>query len=613
MNTAIKELDSMSSEENTKETEVADLAEELAKVLDENKEKEETPEVQEEAVEETAKEEMTEQDTEREAEEVSESEAEKTVEETSAEEARAEETATEEAPVEETAAEEAPAKETAAEEAPTEETATEETPAEESVVEEASELPKKKMSKKVLAIILAVVVLVLAGLGTGYYMAAKHYEKHLFMQTSVNGIDCSNMTIEEVEAILQKQVEEYVLTISGLEGVNEQIKGTDIGVKYIGYNQIKEAFAEQNPYLWPEGLFETSAIDAEIVFEYSKEKLDAAIIALNCMKAENQKAPVAATVVYKDGAFVIQDETYGTQLDATKVAEVAHATVLAMDNSLDLNETGCYVQPKYKKDSAEVLAAKDEMNKYLNASVTYSLDNIEVSIDKDDFSSWISVDGNMKPVIASGKVTAFVKTLSNKYNTPNKAGVLTTPTGRQVTVAGAVLGRQVGATAECNQLIADIKAGKAVKRSPVIGQKATPEGQLMWGNTYVEVDITTQHMWVIQNGQVVMESDVVTGKPTRAMATPTGTFTILEKKSPKTLTGNIVPSTGKPEYVTPVKYWLRVTWSGVGFHDATWQAAFGGTRYKDGYGSHGCINMPLDKVGQMYGIVQKGWPVVIHN
>ena len=600
----------MSSEENTKETVVEDLAEELAKAIDENIEKEENPEVVIEVPEDEALEEETPEE-EAPAEEAS-------VEETPTEEVPTEETPTEEVPAEEKSAEEAPVEETPAEEAPAEEAPVEEAPAveatsEEAPVEEASELPKKKMSKKVLAIIIAVVVLVLAGLGTGYYMAAKHYEKHLFMQTSVNGIDCSNMTIEEVEALLQKQVEEYVLTISGLNGVSEQIKGTDIGVKYIGYNQIKEAFAEQNPYLWPEGLFDSNSIEAEIVFEYSKEKLDAAITALNCMKAENQKAPVAATVVYKDGAFVIQDETYGTQLDATKVAEVAHATVLAMDNSLDLNETGCYVQPKYKKDSAEVLAAKEEMNKYLNASVTYSLDNIEINIDKDNFASWISVNGDMKPVIDSSKVTTFVNTLSSKYNTPNQAGVLTTPTGRQVTVAGAVLGRQVGATAECNQLIADIKAGKAVKRSPVIGQKATPEGQLMWGNTYVEVDITTQHMWVIQNGQVVMESDVVTGKPTRAMATPTGTFTILEKKSPKTLTGNIVPSTGKPEYVTPVKYWLRVTWSGVGFHDATWQAAFGGTRYKDGYGSHGCINMPLDKVGQMYGIVQKGWPVVIHN
>ncbi len=579
----------MSSEENTKETNVADLAEELAKGLEDNIKEEAVAESTDEVVAEATPTEET------------------PVEETPAEEASAEEASAEEAPAEEAPADEAPAEETPAEEAPAEE-APAEVPA-----EEANELPKKKMSKKVLAIIIAAVVLVLAGLCAGYCVAAKHYEKHLFMQTSINGIDCSNMTIEEVEALLQKQVEEYVLTISGLNGTTEQIQGTDIDVKYIGYNQIKEAFAEQNPYLWPEGLFESNVINAEIVFEYNKEKLDAAIAQLNCMKPENQTASVDATVVLKNGVFEVQEETYGTQLDAAKVAEVAHATVLAMKRTLDLEAAGCYLQPRFKKDSAEVLAAKDEMNKYLTASITYSLDGVEVSVNKEKIASWISVDGEMKPVISSSQATAFVKTLSNTYNTPNQTGVITTPTGRQVPVAGAILGRQVGVQAECNQLIADIKAGSTVTRSPIIGQNPTPEGQFMWGNTYVEVDISTQHMWYIENGVVVMESDVVTGKPTRAMATPTGTFTILEKLSPKTLTGNIVPSTGKPEYVTPVKYWLRVTWSGVGFHDATWQAEFGGERYKQGYGSHGCINMPLDKVGEMYSKVQKGCPVVIHN
>ena len=82
--------------------------------------------------------------------------------------------------------------------------------------------------------------------------------------------------------------------------------------------------------------------------------------------------------------------------------------------------------------------------------------------------------------------------------------------------------------------------------------------------------------------------------------------------SPKVLRGNIVPATGKPEYVTPVKYWARITWSGVGFHDATWQPAFGGELYKQGYGSHGCINMPLNAVAQFYQMIAVGCPVIVH-
>ena len=75
--------------------------------------------------------------------------------------------------------------------------------------------------------------------------------------------------------------------------------------------------------------------------------------------------------------------------------------------------------------------------------------------------------------------------------------------------------------------------------------------------------------------------------------------------------GNIVPETGKPEYETLVSYWMQVTWEGVGFHDATWQPAFGRQLYWD-IGSHGCINMPLDMAGALYGMIYTGMPVVMH-
>ena len=68
---------------------------------------------------------------------------------------------------------------------------------------------------------------------------------------------------------------------------------------------------------------------------------------------------------------------------------------------------------------------------------------------------------------------------------------------------------------------------------------------------------------------------------------------------------------GTYEYETPVAYWIRVTWTGVGFHDATWQSSFGGNRYTYA-GSHGCINMPYSAVQQLYSLVSVGTPIVIH-
>ena len=126
----------------------------------------------------------------------------------------------------------------------------------------------------------------------------------------------------------------------------------------------------------------------------------------------------------------------------------------------------------------------------------------------------------------------------------------------------------------------------------------------------MEVDLSAQHMWYIKDGAVAFEADVITGLPVPKRATPQGVYTILEKLRNKTLRGEIQPN-GKPEYETPVAYWMRVTWSGIGFHDATWQPAFGGDLYKR-RGSHGCINMAYNQVAQLYDMVEKGCPVVMH-
>ena len=117
-------------------------------------------------------------------------------------------------------------------------------------------------------------------------------------------------------------------------------------------------------------------------------------------------------------------------------------------------------------------------------------------------------------------------------------------------------------------------------------------------------------MWYIVDGNVAFETAVVTGKPYEH-STPSGVYDILYMQPNATLVGNIVPETGEPEYRTPVSYWMQVTWGGVGFHDATWQPAFGGDLYWS-IGSHGCINMPLDGAAALYSMISPGTPVVMH-
>ena len=48
----------------------------------------------------------------------------------------------------------------------------------------------------------------------------------------------------------------------------------------------------------------------------------------------------------------------------------------------------------------------------------------------------------------------------------------------------------------------------------------------------------------------------------------------------------------------------------IGLHDATWRREFGGEIYLKS-GSHGCINIPKDKAGELYDMVVIGTPVVM--
>ncbi|MDD6588332.1 MAG: L,D-transpeptidase, partial [Anaerobutyricum hallii] len=66
-------------------------------------------------------------------------------------------------------------------------------------------------------------------------------------------------------------------------------------------------------------------------------------------------------------------------------------------------------------------------------------------------------------------------------------------------------------------------------------------------------------------------------------------------------------------YQTPVKYWVRITWTGTGFHAAPWQSwgSWSPSYYKS-RGSHGCINLSMGSAAKMYSITKYGEIVFMH-
>lgn len=451
---------------------------------------------------------------------------------------------------------------------------------------------------------------VVGGIIVIYLGISAFFISHFYMNTVINGHDFSGKTAVAVENYIKKQVSDYKLTVREQNNETSEINGSDISLAYEANDEIEKALKSQNPLLWPTAFFAKSTTDVTVKVSYDEDALNKQIASLNAVTRE-QTQPVSACPEYNGESYVVKAEVYGTAVDMDVLTEKVKQYISEFRDELVLRDEGCYVLPAYTSSSPEVQEACDTMNKYIQASITYTMDDENVVVDKELITKWLSCDSDMQVTLDEDAVRQWMREFGKKYDTVGTTRSITTPTGKTTKVTGGTYGWSVNEDGETQTLIQNIKNGDVTSKEPAYKQTAASHSAQDWGNTYLEVDMSTQHMWYIKDGSVVLETDVVTGKPTDDRETPQGVYSIIEMKRDKVLTGSIDPSTGEPSYRTPVSYWMRITWTGIGFHDATWQAKFGGDWYIN-HGSHVCINMPLDKASQLYGMLEMGTPAIVH-
>ena len=205
-------------------------------------------------------------------------------------------------------------------------------------------------------------------------------------------------------------------------------------------------------------------------------------------------------------------------------------------------------------------------------------------------------------------VADYVAQLAATYDTVGTEREFQTTSGRTVYVSSSVYGWKIDQSAETAQLSKEIQSGTQTTREPVFSQTANAYGVNDLGNTYIEVDLSEQHMYYYQNGADIFESDFVSGNMSYAdRQTHAGIFTLYYKKSPDVLRGTM-KADGTYEYESKVEYWMPFD-GGIGFHDASWRGEFGGDIYLTD-GSHGCINMPPENAGILYDLIQYDVPIV---
>lgn len=467
----------------------------------------------------------------------------------------------------------------------------------------------KSSKKKIIWIICAVIVVILAG---GYIFAVHYYNSHFLPGTVVNGIDCQNADLVSVMGRLKQYSDDYQLVITGRGSETTErdplltISGKEIGyVNEVDVAGVVDLLDSQNPWLWlGAALGSGNQYTLPGTVTWSEEKLQQI---LETAQAFQEKAMIAPKDAYLQGyseiekKFVLVSETPGTQLDLKKVFEKIREALSALQNTMDLEEEDCYLSASVTTENAALQRKLEEANKWLGTQIRYDWNGTEILLNSEQLKDWIYLeDGAAK--LDKEKVAAFVAENAKAYDTYRKTRTFHTTRGYDLELPGGAFGWLTDRDAETEELLLLIQEGSVCDREPIYQSKAPAKGMNDIGSSYVEADMTFQHLYLYQKGEIVLETDFVSGNMSNGNKTPQGVFGLTYKTRNATLRG--------ANYASFVHYWMPFN-GNVGMHDATWRSVFGGDIYKTS-GSHGCINLPLSKAAEIYPYMSQGFPIICY-
>lgn len=462
-------------------------------------------------------------------------------------------------------------------------------------------MPGKK--KAMIAAATAAAVL-LCGAG-GYAVKAQTYRNAFFPRTVINGVDASGKTPQEVEQEIERDTRNYTLTIAEREGKSESIAGEAVDMKPEFDGSIEKLLGEQNVWAWGLTLGNSKKITIDTAVTFDEKKLEKLVDDLECLDRKTQSRPENASVSdYVEGkGYSLIPAKKGTLADSDKLYDAVRDAMKNLQTELDLEKEDLYLSPAIDDDNETLLSTLDHLNKAAEMSVIYQFGDEKEVLSGDTIRNWLSVgaDGSMQ--VNEGEAAAYVSSLAQKYDTVGRTRGFRTSYGTTVDVNGGTYGWKIDTATETANLLTAVREGESTEKEPAYSKSGKSRANGGIGDTYVEVNLTGQHLYYYKNGTLVLDTDFVSGNLSKGHGTPNGVYTVAYKQKNAVLKGE--------NYRTPVSYWMPFN-NGIGFHDANWRGSFGGAIYKTN-GSHGCINMPPAMARKLFENIDTGCVVVCYG
>ncbi|MBM7654435.1 uncharacterized protein YfcZ (UPF0381/DUF406 family) [Neobacillus cucumis] len=449
--------------------------------------------------------------------------------------------------------------------------------------------------------IVIIIALILAALN---YYQAKHFNANI----KINGVNVGGLTSDEALNKLKSSVLKNVVYVG-----EKQIfdgKDTKLGFSDQDLSGVNKLLKSQQT-VFPSSKEKDYSLVPNSGDPYRtqemKKLVEEKLAALN----NNLTPPVDAKATLQQGQIVITKSNNGEQYDVASLIKAYEKQQYASEIHLD----PVYIQP-IKEDSETVKNEQKTLQTLLQQKVDYKVQNQVYSLKASDLIKSATVSKDLKVTIDGADIKNKLAEINDSQSTLDKDFTFKTHSGSVIKVKGQGYGWALDVDKEAARIQAAFEKGESsTAASNIIGHGWSGEGYGYditsnngIGDTYAEVSIAEQKIWIYKNGKLVVTSNVVTGKHSTGEDTSKGVWYILYKRTPSILRGSHV---GLGSYEVKVNYWAPFTNSGQGFHDASWRTNWSSTAYLKA-GSGGCVNTPSSVMKTVYNNLSTHEPVVIY-
>ncbi len=453
-----------------------------------------------------------------------------------------------------------------------------------------------KMSKAAWAMLGLLGTIIAAYIGVSVFFLS-----HYLPNTYINEEKVTAKTPDYVEGKMKKAADQYVLTITDRLGNSFPIAGNSIGYQYVPMGEEEAILKKQNAFSWPLALFKDSSFVLGKSVDYNENFLEEDLYNLELFSADYISLAEDAHIEIDKEHYELVPEVMGNNPDRETILNVVKECLTACDENVTLNDA-CYINPNIYSTSEEIAYTANQIEHYLAATIHYEIDGVDENLGEKEILAMLDIDADGNVTINDDAVTRFVQHLASTYNTYADVREFKTSSGDTIKIGGGDYGWVISKAKEKAEILAQLESGQATSREPVYEQRAKQSGLDDIGNTYVEIDYTKQHLWFYKDGELIVDTDIVSGCLAKHNGSVDGVFKIVYKEKDATLVGE--------DYSSSVKYFMPFAYN-IGIHDASWRSKFGGEIYKKN-GSHGCVNAPYEAAKKIFENIEVGTPVVAY-